>query len=54
MLTPDNDLSKLGRPPSFEGKAEDFPEWKCQVMAYLSLLDARVTGMLRTSEQEAQ
>ena len=53
MAATDDDLQKLGRPPIYSGKEDEWNEWSFVMRSYVSLLSAHIPALLAGAEDTA-
>ena len=53
MTVTDEDLQKLGRPPIYSGKEDEWNEWSFVMKSYVSLLSTHVPALLTGAENPA-
>ena len=50
MAVTDEDLQKLGKPPIYSGKEDEWNEWSFVMKSYVSLLSTHVPALLTGAE----
>ena len=50
MAATDDELQKLGRPPIYSGKEDEWNEWSFVMRSYVSLLSAHIPALLAGAE----
>ena len=53
MAVTDEDLQKLGKPPIYSGKEDEWSEWSFVMKSYVSLLSTHVPALLTGAENPA-
>ena len=53
MAVTDEDLQKLGKPPIYSGKEDEWNEWSFVMKSYVSLLSTHVPALLAGAENPA-
>ena len=53
MAVTDEDLQKLGKPPIYSGKEDEWNEWSFVMKSYVSLLSTHVPALLTGAENPA-
>ena len=53
MAATDDELQKLGRPPIYSGKEDEWNEWSFVMRSYVSLLSAHIPALLAGAEDTA-
>ena len=53
MAATDEDLQKLGKPPIYSGKEDEWSEWSFVMKSYASLLSEHVAALLTGAENPA-
>ena len=53
MAATDDELQKLGRPPIYSGKEDEWNEWSFVMRNYVSLLSAHIPALLAGAEDTA-
>ena len=54
MEVTDEDLQKLGKPPIYSGKEDEWNEWSFVMKSYLSLLSTHVPALLTSAENPTE
>ena len=50
MAATDDELQKLGKPPIYSGKEDEWNEWSFVMRSYMSLLSVHVPALLASAE----
>ena len=54
MAATDDELQKLGRPPIYSRKEDEWNEWSFVMRSYVSLLSAHIPALLAGAEDATQ